>query len=162
MTRISESTVRRLSHYYRLLEEVEAEGGRLISSHRLAEREGVTSAQVRKDLSYLGTYGTRGVGYDVQLLIEQISRELGLTRDWAVAIVGFGNLGHALANYKGFAEITATSDSTCRIEWNVGSTSSGICATSISSSSDSARLPVRTRGAESGNRSTSTRTKTYS
>jgi redox-sensing transcriptional repressor len=62
----------------------------------------VNAAKVRKDLSYLGSYGTRGVGYDVEFLLHQISRELGLTHDWPVVIVGVGNLGHALANYKGF------------------------------------------------------------
>jgi redox-sensing transcriptional repressor len=73
-----------------------------VSSERLAELAGVNAAKVRKDLSYLGSYGTRGVGYDVEYLLFQISRELGLTQDWPVAIVGIGNLGHALANYKGF------------------------------------------------------------
>jgi redox-sensing transcriptional repressor len=65
---------------------------------------GVNAAKVRKDLSYLGSYGTRGVGYDVEYLLYQISRELGLTQDWPVALVGAGNLGRALASYKGFAE----------------------------------------------------------
>ena len=64
---------------------------------------GVNSAKLRKDLSYLGTYGTRGVGYDVNYLRYQIAREIGLTQDWSVVIVGIGNLGHALANYSGFA-----------------------------------------------------------
>jgi redox-sensing transcriptional repressor len=64
---------------------------------------GVNAAKVRKDLSYLGSYGTRGVGYDVEFLLYQISRELGLTQDWPVVIVGLGNLGHALANYRGFS-----------------------------------------------------------
>ena len=64
---------------------------------------GVNSAKLRKDLSHLGSYGTRGVGYEVAYLVYQISRELGLTQDWAVAIVGVGNLGRALANYGGFA-----------------------------------------------------------
>jgi redox-sensing transcriptional repressor len=64
---------------------------------------GVNAAKVRKDLSYLGSYGTRGVGYDVEYLLVQVSRVLGLTQDWPVAIVGVGNLGHALANYRGFA-----------------------------------------------------------
>ena len=64
---------------------------------------GVNAAKVRKDLSYLGSYGTRGVGYDVEYLLFQISRELGLTQDWPVVIVGIGNLGHALANYGGFS-----------------------------------------------------------
>jgi redox-sensing transcriptional repressor len=63
----------------------------------------VNSAKLRKDLSYLGSYGTRGVGYEVDFLRHQISREIGLTQDWAVVIVGIGNLGHALANYGGFA-----------------------------------------------------------
>jgi redox-sensing transcriptional repressor len=73
-----------------------------VSSERLAELAGVNAAKVRKDLSYLGSYGTRGVGYDVEYLLHEISRELGLTHDWPVAIVGVGNLGHALANYRGF------------------------------------------------------------
>jgi redox-sensing transcriptional repressor len=75
-----------------------------ISSERLAERAGVNAAKVRKDLSYLGSYGTRGVGYDVEYLLYQISRELGLTQDWPVIIVGIGNLGQALSNYRGFQE----------------------------------------------------------
>src|SRR6202035_5562175 len=75
-----------------------------VSSEQLAELAGVNAAKVRKDLSYLGSYGTRGVGYDVDHLVREVSRELGLTRDWPVAIVGLGNLGHALANYRGFGE----------------------------------------------------------
>ena len=102
MPRISESTVRRLSHYYRVLEEVEAEGGRLISSHRLAQREGVTSAQVRKDLSCFGSFGRRGLGYNVGHLREEIRAILGLDRRWRVAVVGVGNLGTALMLYRGF------------------------------------------------------------
>jgi len=73
-----------------------------ISSERLAELAGVNAAKVRKDLSYLGSYGTRGVGYDVEYLLFQMSRELGLTQDSPVVIVGIGNLGQALANYGGF------------------------------------------------------------
>lgn len=73
-----------------------------VSSERLAELAGVNAAKVRKDLSYLGSYGTRGVGYDVEYLLFQMSRELGLTQHWPVVIVGIGNLGHALANYGGF------------------------------------------------------------
>lgn len=102
MARISESTVRRLSHYYRVLEEVEAEGGRLISSQRLAEREGVTSAQVRKDLSCFGSFGRRGLGYDVAHLRQEIRAILGLDRRWRVGIVGAGHLGTALMLYRGF------------------------------------------------------------
>jgi len=79
-------------------------GMQTISSEGLAEAAGVNSAKVRKDLSYLGSYGTRGVGYDVEYLIYQISRELGLTQDWNCVIVGVGNLGRALANYRGFGE----------------------------------------------------------
>ncbi len=102
--RIPEATVARLPLYLRsLLEAAEAKTGTL-SSERLAEMAGVNAAKVRKDLSYLGSYGTRGVGYDVEYLLFQISRELGLTQDWPVVIVGIGNLGHALANYKGFSE----------------------------------------------------------
>src|SRR5499426_1164375 len=103
MPRISESTVRRLSHYYRVLEEVEAEGGRLISSHRLAEREGVTSAQVRKDLSCFGSFGRRGLGYNVAHLRQEIRSVLGLDRRWRVALIGAGNIGAALLAYRGFA-----------------------------------------------------------
>jgi redox-sensing transcriptional repressor len=102
MPRISESTVRRLSHYYRVLEEVEDEGKRLISSHRLAEREGVTSAQVRKDLSCFGSFGRRGLGYNVVHLRKEIGAILGLDRRWRVAVVGAGNLGTALMLYRGF------------------------------------------------------------
>ena len=103
MARISESTIRRLSHYYRVLEEVEAEGKRLISSHRLAEREGITSAQVRKDLSYFGSFGRRGLGYNVAHLREEIRAILGLDRRWSVAMVGAGNIGAALLAYRGFS-----------------------------------------------------------
>jgi redox-sensing transcriptional repressor len=80
------------------------EAKQTVSSEGLADAAGVNSAKVRKDLSYLGSYGTRGVGYDVEYLIYQIKRELGLTQDWNCVIVGVGNLGRALANYKGFGE----------------------------------------------------------
>ncbi len=86
MARISESTIRRLSHYYRVLREVEAEGRTLISSHRLAEREGITSAQVRKDLSMFGSFGRRGLGYNVAHLRTEIRAILGLDRRWRVAV----------------------------------------------------------------------------
>lgn len=100
--RIPEATVARLPLYLRSLFEVADAKVSTISSERLAELAGVNAAKVRKDLSYLGSYGTRGVGYDVEFLLYQISRELGLTQDWPVVIVGVGNLGHALANYRGF------------------------------------------------------------
>jgi redox-sensing transcriptional repressor len=104
MSHISESTVRRLSHYYRVLEEVAAEGKRMISSQRLAEREGVTSAQVRKDLSYFGSFGRRGLGYNVGHLRAEIRAILGLERKWKVAVVGAGHIGSALLAYRGFSE----------------------------------------------------------
>lgn len=102
---IPEATVGRLPVYLRaLLEFAEGRRGETVSSEDLAARAGVNAAKVRKDLSYLGSYGTRGVGYDVEYLLYQITRELGLTQDWPAAIIGVGNLGRALASYKGFAE----------------------------------------------------------
>ncbi len=76
----------------------------MLSSEELAARAGVNAAQVRKDLSHLGSYGTRGVGYDIELLRQQINRQLGLTHEYNVALVGAGNLGQALSNYRGFSE----------------------------------------------------------
>src|SRR5690349_23530229 len=102
--RIPEATVARLPVYLRSLLELAEDKANTVSSERLAEMAGVNAAKVRKDLSYLGSYGTRGVGYDVEYLLFQMSRELGLTRDWPVVIVGAGNLGQALANYGGFGE----------------------------------------------------------
>ncbi len=93
----------RLPLYYRALIEMADQTVGTVSSEQLAELAGVNAAKVRKDLSYLGSYGTRGVGYDVDHLLREVSGELGLTRDWPVAIVGLGNLGHALANYRGFS-----------------------------------------------------------
>jgi redox-sensing transcriptional repressor len=101
---IPEATVGRLPVYLRALVEIAESGATTISSETLAEAAGVNSAKVRKDLSHLGSYGTRGVGYDVAYLIHQVRRELGLTQHWPIVIVGVGNLGHALANYRGFAE----------------------------------------------------------
>jgi redox-sensing transcriptional repressor len=100
---IPEATVARLPVYLRALRALADSGTVTVSSEALAAAAGVNSAKLRKDLSHLGSYGTRGVGYDVEYLDYQISRELGLTQDWAVVIVGVGNLGHALANYGGFA-----------------------------------------------------------
>jgi redox-sensing transcriptional repressor len=101
---IPEASVARLPLYLRALVDMAERNIHTVSSETLAAMAGVNSAKIRKDLSYLGSYGTRGVGYDVEYLIHQISRELGLTQDWAVAIVGVGNLGIALANYGGFAD----------------------------------------------------------
>ena len=94
----------RLPVYLRILYDLAADRVASVSSERLAELAGVNAAKVRKDLSYLGSYGTRGVGYEVDYLTYQMSRELGLTHDWPVVIVGAGNLGQALANYAGFDE----------------------------------------------------------
>jgi redox-sensing transcriptional repressor len=99
---IPDATVARLPVYLRALSSYADSGVATVSSEELAAAAGVNSAKLRKDLSYLGSYGTRGVGYDVDYLVYQISRELGLTQDWPVVIVGIGNLGHALANYGGF------------------------------------------------------------
>lgn len=99
---IPEATVARLPLYLRALHGLSERGTPTVSSEELAAATGVNSAKLRKDLSHLGSYGTRGVGYEVEYLIYQISRELGLTQDWSVAIIGAGNLGRALANYGGF------------------------------------------------------------
>jgi redox-sensing transcriptional repressor len=99
---IPDATVARLPVYLRTLTTLAEDGVTTVSSDELAAAAGVGSAKLRKDLSYLGSYGTRGVGYAVERLMDQISRELGLTRDWRVVIVGAGNLGQALANYGGF------------------------------------------------------------
>jgi redox-sensing transcriptional repressor len=102
--RIPEATVARLPVYLQILVEQSEGGVDSISSEGLADLAGVNAAKVRKDLSYLGSYGTRGVGYEVGYLVYQIRRELGLDHDWSVVIVGAGNLGQALAGYGGFAE----------------------------------------------------------
>ncbi|MFC5748651.1 redox-sensing transcriptional repressor Rex [Actinomadura rugatobispora] len=100
---IPEATVARLPVYLRALHSLQDGGVATVSSEELAAAAGVNSAKLRKDLSHLGSYGTRGVGYEVEYLVYQISRELGLTQDWVVAIIGVGNLGRALAGYGGFA-----------------------------------------------------------
>jgi redox-sensing transcriptional repressor len=100
---IPEATVARLPLYHRALVAFGERGVTTVSSEELAAASGVNSAKLRKDLSHLGSYGTRGVGYDVDYLVYQISRELGLSQDWPVVIVGVGNLGRALASYQGFA-----------------------------------------------------------
>lgn len=102
--RIPDATVARLPLYRRSLLDLVARRVGTVSSERLAELAGVNAAKVRKDLSYLGSYGTRGVGYDVQFLLFEIERKLGLTTESPVVIVGLGNLGQALANYGGFRE----------------------------------------------------------
>ena len=100
---IPEATVARLPVYLRALHALSDDGHTTVSSEGLAEAAGVNSAKLRKDLSHLGSYGTRGVGYDVAHLVDEISRELGLSRRCSVVLVGVGNLGRALAGYAGFA-----------------------------------------------------------
>jgi len=100
---IPDATVARLPEYLRALTDLAERGIASVSSEQLATVAGVRSTKLRKDLSQLGSYGVRGVGYEVEVLAQEISRELGLTQDRPVAIVGVGNLGHALAAYAGFA-----------------------------------------------------------
>ncbi|MCW2838904.1 MAG: redox-sensing transcriptional repressor Rex [Aeromicrobium sp.] len=100
---IPDATVARLPVYLRALNALAEQGVMSCASNELAEQAGVNPAKLRKDLSYLGSYGTRGVGYDVEYLRYQIAREMGQTQDWDVVIVGVGNLGSALSAYQGFS-----------------------------------------------------------
>jgi redox-sensing transcriptional repressor len=102
--KIPEKTVTRLSIYLRCLEELENDGVVRVSSGQLAERFGLNSAQLRKDLAYFGQFGVRGLGYYIGALRHNLERILGLKQSWEVALVGFGNLGSALIAYKGFQE----------------------------------------------------------
>lgn len=104
MKRIAESTVRRLSAYLRFLEESAEKGLETISSDALARRGGTTSAQVRKDLSFFGSFGKRGLGYSVPELTSSLREILGLGREWNVIIVGAGKIGMALGQYDGFEQ----------------------------------------------------------
>jgi redox-sensing transcriptional repressor len=112
--RIADSTVRRLSLYLRFLEEFEGRGLATVSSEELARRGGTTSAQVRKDLSFFGSFGKRGLGYSVPELATALREILGLGKEWKVVIVGAGKIGAALAQYRGFRQrgfvITAAYD----------------------------------------------------
>ena len=144
-----------------------------MSSEELADFAGVNAAKVRKDLSYLGSYGTRGVGYDVEYLVYQIRRELGLTHDWPVVIVGAGNLGQALAGYNGFGDrgfpvggIVDVDDAKVgsvvggvRVRHIRNSSRSSRPATSPSASSPHRAAPPRkppTRWSQAGSRASST------
>ncbi|HKW08775.1 MAG TPA: redox-sensing transcriptional repressor Rex [Gemmatimonadaceae bacterium] len=102
--RIADSTVRRLSAYLRFLEDFESRGLETISSEELAQRGGTTSAQVRKDLSFFGSFGKRGLGYSVPELAGRLREILGLGREWKVIIIGAGKIGAALAQYRGFRQ----------------------------------------------------------
>lgn len=129
---VPEATVSRLPLYLRALTPLRDQGITNIASEELAALAGVRSTQLRKDLSHLGTYGVRGVGYDVRLLSAQISEELGLAQDWPVVIVGLGNMGRALASYGGFAgrgfSVVALVDDDPAI---VGSTVQGMQVTTL-------------------------------
>ena len=115
MRKIAESTVRRLSLYLRFLEEFEEQGIETVSSEALAARGGTTSAQVRKDLSFFGSFGKRGLGYGVPELVRKLREILGLGRTYRVAMIGAGKIGSALVQYRGFKqrgfEIAAIFDS---------------------------------------------------
>lgn len=102
--RISESTIHRLSMYYRMLSLLDKENFETISSKELAKREKLTPAQVRKDLSFFGSFGTRGLGYNVNELKQKIAGILGINRQWQVALIGLGNIGSALVGYKEFSK----------------------------------------------------------
>src|SRR5688572_5899447 len=104
LKRIADSTVRRLSAYLRFLEDFEGRGLSTISSDELARRGGTTSAQVRKDLSFFGSFGKRGLGYSVPELAGRLREILGLGRQWKVIIIGAGKIGAALVAYRGFRQ----------------------------------------------------------
>lgn len=104
MRKIAESTVRRLSLYLRFLEEFETQGAMTVSSEALAARGGTTSAQVRKDLSFFGSFGKRGLGYDVHELRLRLRKILGLDRRYRVVVIGAGKIGSALVQYRGFQD----------------------------------------------------------
>lgn len=130
---IPEATVARLPVYLRALYALADRGISTVASDELARATGVNSAKLRKDLSHLGSYGIRGVGYDVEYLVYQVSRALGLTQNWPVVIVGAGNLGRALANYGGFVtrgfRIEAVLDSNSSL---VGDTIGGVLVRHVS------------------------------
>ncbi len=137
--KVPKVTVQRLPVYLRCLESL-SPGQEYVSSDELADLAGVNSAKVRKDLSYLGTFGVRGVGYDVEHLRFQVRVELGLEQDWPVVIVGAGNLGQALANYGGFGDrgfnVVGLFDSDLS---KVGSKAGGIVVESLDDLARSAR-----------------------
>jgi redox-sensing transcriptional repressor len=131
--KISESAVRRLSLYLRILEDLEREGRNTVSSEEMSGRSATTAAQVRKDLSLFGSFGKRGLGYAVTELAERLKKILGLDRRWRVALVGAGRIGSALVEYGGFAErgydVVAIFDSDAS---KVGGKWGGLCVRDIS------------------------------
>jgi redox-sensing transcriptional repressor len=131
--KISESAVRRLSLYLRILEDLEHKGQNTVSSEEMSGRSATTAAQVRKDLSLFGSFGKRGLGYAVTELAERLKKILGLDRRWRVALVGAGRIGSALVEYGGFAErgydVVAIFDSDAS---KVGGKWGGLCVRDIS------------------------------
>ena len=131
--KISESAVRRLSLYLRILEDLERKGQNTVSSEEMSGRSATTAAQVRKDLSLFGSFGKRGLGYAVTELAERLKKILGLDRRWRVALVGAGRIGSALVEYGGFAErgydVVAIFDSDAS---KVGGKWGGLCVRDIS------------------------------
>ena len=131
--KISESAVRRLSLYLRILEDLERKGQNTVSSEEMSGRSATTAAQVRKDLSLFGSFGKRGLGYTVTELAERLKKILGLDRRWRVALVGAGRIGSALVEYSGFAErgydVVAIFDSDAS---KVGGKWGGLCVRDIS------------------------------
>jgi len=127
MRKISESTVRRLSLYLQFLEQTRDQGRTTVSSEELARRSGATSAQVRKDLSFFGSFGKRGMGYEVPALVTRLREILGLERAYRVVLVGAGKIGGALVHYEGFRrrgfEVSAIYD---RDPKKIGSRSNGL------------------------------------
>ncbi|MFH1373718.1 MAG: redox-sensing transcriptional repressor Rex [bacterium] len=130
--KISESTIHRLSIYYRALSSLEGEGYHTVSSKDLARREKLTPAQVRKDLSFFGSFGTRGLGYPTKELKARIAAILGIDRSWNVGMIGAGNMGSALVSYKEFQKqgfnIKAIYDNDQR---KIGSNHKGIIVSDI-------------------------------
>ena len=131
--KISESAVRRLSLYLRILEDLERKGQNTVSSEEMSGRSATTAAQVRKDLSLFGSFGKRGLGYAVTEIAERLKKILGLARRWRVALVGAGRIGSALVEYGGFAErgydVVAIFDSDAS---KVGGKWGGLCVRDIS------------------------------
>jgi redox-sensing transcriptional repressor len=130
--KISESTIHRLSRYFRALDALEKKGGETVSSKELARHEKLTPAQVRKDLSFFGSFGTRGLGYPVKELKAKMAHILGLDQEWKIALIGVGNVGSALVSYKEFLrqgfKITKLFDNDQR---KIGSNHKGIVVSDI-------------------------------
>jgi redox-sensing transcriptional repressor len=103
-TQIPDIVVSRLPVYLRALTRMEQEGLQITSSHELGQRLGISSAQIRKDLSHFGEFGKQGTGYQIHYLVDQLRRILKVDQEWNVALVGAGDLGHALARYNGFSD----------------------------------------------------------